>query len=102
MSITPGATVPKDPNSSEIYTWNWSDWLVGAAIISTSTFAVDDGPDSALTLDQDAIVTGDTSTRVRINGGTLGKKYRVRNRVITNESPAQTDDRSIWVHIVSQ
>jgi hypothetical protein len=108
MSIKPGATVTKDPNSILVYKWNWSDWLVGAAIISSSTFSVDSNPDSNLTLDSEAIITSDpdtsiadnTWTRVRLTGGTVGQKYLVRNRVVTNESPAQTDDRSIWVQIV--
>jgi hypothetical protein len=92
-------TMTKDPDAVLVYTWDWSAWLVGAATITTSTFAIDSNPDNALTLDQDAIVSGSTSTRVRISGGTAGKTYVVRNRVVTNESPTQTDDRSVRIRV---
>lgn len=102
MSIAPGSTITKDPNSSLAYEWNWSDWLVGAATIAASDFEIDVAPDNSLTLSGESIADGSTSTRVVFTGGTLGKKYRVRNRVTTNETPAQIDDRSIWVRIGSQ
>lgn len=100
MSVKPGATVTKDPDAALVYTWDWSAWLVGDAVIDTATFAVDVAPDASLTLDEDD--SDDTTASVRINGGTVGKKYQVRCRVVTDETPAQTDDRSIWVHIVRQ
>jgi hypothetical protein len=92
-------TMTKDPDAVLVYTWDWSAWLVGAATIATSTFAIDSAPDAALTLDQATIITGDTSTRVRISGGTAGKTYTVRNRVVTNEVPTQTDDRSVYIRV---
>ena len=98
MSINPGATVTKDPGESLLYTFDWSDWLVGAATIATSTFTIS-GPDSGLTKDNPAIVSGSLSTSVRVIGGTLGKTYTLTNTVITNESPTQTGERSIKVTI---
>ena len=101
MSIRPGSTVTKDPNASLVYTFNWADWLVGAATISTSTFTIT-GPDAALTKDNETIPTGSTTAQVRLLGGTLGKTYTLTCRVVTNESPAQTEDASIRVTIRSK
>jgi len=96
MSINPGATVTKDPGESLLYTFDWSDWLVGAATIATSTFAIS-GPDVGLTKDNPTNTT--TATAVRVIGGTLGKTYTLTNTVVTNESPTQTGERSIKVTI---
>lgn len=100
MSIRPGATVTKDPDANLVYTWDWSSWLVSPAQISSAVFVIDDNPDGALTLSNDSNTT--TTAQVRINGGTAGKTYKVRCRIVTNESPAQTDDRSIYVRGMAQ
>jgi len=47
-----------------------------------------------LTKDQESKINGDRSTQVRLSAGTPGVKYTVTNRVLTNESPPQTDERS--------
>lgn len=98
MSVRPGSTIQHDPAESLIYTFDWSDWLVGAATISTSTFTIS-GPDSALTKDNPSIVSGSTSTQVRVIGGTVGKTYTLTNTVVTSESPAQTGERSVYLAI---
>ena len=107
MSIRPGTTVTKDPGASLIYTFDWSDWLVGAATIATSTFTISGGdsvaaPAGTLTKDNPSIVSGSLSTQIRLIGGTVGKTYILTNTVITNESPTQTDERSILVAIRNQ
>lgn len=101
MSIAPGTTVTKDPEAEKVYTFDWSAWLVGAAVITTSTFIIS-GPDTALEFDDDVILSPATSTQVLLTGGTIGKTYVVTNRIVTNESPAQTDDKSIKVKVVSE
>lgn len=45
-------------------------------------------------------VTGDSRvTQLRLTGGTLGHLYEVANKVVTNETPAQTKERSFRVLI---
>ncbi len=105
MSILPGTTIIKDADAELVYTWDWSAWLIGSALIASTTFIITppaSEPTSDLTKDSEGIVTGSTSTSLRLLGGTTGKKYTVTNRVVTNESPAQTDDRSIVVKISAQ
>lgn len=102
MSVNPGATIFKDPASSELFTFDWSDWLVGAATIATSTFTITPPASEAvsiLTKDNASIVSGSTSTQVRLIAGTLGKVYTLTNQIITNESPTQTAERSVKIAI---
>lgn len=46
-----------------------------------------------LTKDQESGV-GTRITQLRLSAGTPGTKYTITNRIVTNESPAQTDERS--------
>ena len=104
MSIVPGSTVIQDPNAELAYEWNWSDWLVGEAVIDESEFIVSEiaGDATPLVADDESVLEGDTSTRVLLSGGTVGKTYTVTNRVTTDEVPPQIDDRSIKVKIAAQ
>jgi len=104
MSVTPGSTIPHDPAESLFYVFDWSDWLVAAATIASSTFTLT-GPDAALTKDNPDIITGSdefadaTATTVRLTGGTASKTYTLTNTVVTNESPSQTGERSVKITI---
>jgi hypothetical protein len=98
MSLSPGATIIKDPQAELVYTWDWTSWLISPATVTTSTFTIT-GPDAALASDNESIPAGGLTTKHRLTGGTLGRSYTVTNRVITNESPAQTEDSSITVVI---
>ena len=104
MSLHPGAVVIKDPNAEIVYTWDWSDWLVGAATIASDTFIVSTftGDATPLVSDNESIVAGATSSLHRLTGGTVGKTYTVTHRIVTNETPAQTEDKSIKVSIREQ
>jgi hypothetical protein len=95
----PGDLLPKDPDAELFYVMDWTDWLPESALIATSEWEIDGG-DGELILDNSAIVSGNLKTRVRLVGGTLGERYTVRNRIVTSESPTQTDDRSFVVAIV--
>lgn len=95
--MIPGGTIQKDPSSERFVTFNWSADL-GTATITTSTFTIT-GPDSALTKDNPSILSPATSTTVRLIGGTAGKTYMLTNQIVTNESPTQTDERSVFIAV---
>lgn len=80
----------KDPGARLDYTINWSDWLDGDTI-STSTWLAETG----ITVDSDTNTT--TTTTVWLSGGTLGNAYDVTNRIVT--AAGREDDRTIEVHI---
>ena len=83
-----GLILPHDPNASDIYRWNWLDWLDGETISGTSVLAADTGITASI------VTQGTTYTDVRISGGALGKTYTVANRV-TSASNARIQDRSV-------
>lgn len=100
-TVLPKETIYKDPSAILTYTFDWSDWL-GDAELSSSTFTIA-GADAELTQDNDGIVSpANTHTQVRLTGGTLGVKYTITNRITTNESPNQTDERSVFIKIRQQ
>lgn len=123
VTISPGALVQKDPSDVKVYVVDWdaSSLAVGAAI-QTSTWtitALRPNPlDTALTKDNEGIlnaaqattalqgvrtVTADNRvTQVRLLAGTLNQTYEIANKIVTNESPAQTKERSFQVLVVNQ
>jgi hypothetical protein len=101
MSYVPGDEVLKDPDAVLVYSWNWDAWLASDAQISSSTWIIT-GPDAALTKANEIVAPGARASRLKLSGGTLGKRYTVTNRIVTNESPAQTEDRSIKIRVASR
>lgn len=95
----PGSLVQKDPQSDEPQGFDWTAWLaeLGAGVtIATSTWTIT-GPDAVLTTHDASIVSGGVKTQAYFAAGTVGSQYTVTNRVITNSSPAVTDERSFVV-----
>jgi hypothetical protein len=88
----------KDPDAALFYGLDWSKWLAAGALIAESAWLVE-GPDTTLTFDHASVVQGQTSTQLRLLGGTAGKLYTVTNRITTNEAVPQTDDRSFAVQV---
>lgn len=106
MSLRPGSTVIKDPGASLLYTMDWSDWLVGGAQIASSAWAITyPTGETVATVGTLAMSDEDedtTTAELILSDGTLGKTYRVTNTITTNETPAQTDERSFFVKIQQQ
>lgn len=92
--INGGGLFVKDPNSKRVVTFDWSGDLEVGVTFTASTFIID-GPDTALTQDNDTD-TGLTAS-VRLIGGTPGAKYTLTHRITTSETPAQEDDESVTV-----
>jgi len=83
----------KDPNAVLDYGFDWSDWLQSGEIISSSSWI---NPDS-ITINSNSHL--DTSTVIWVSGGTAGKSYRLTNRIVTNNSPARTEDRTLLIEV---
>lgn len=101
--IYSGGLITKDPNSSEVFSFNWNDDLAAGVSITTSTFTIT-SPNEALPLGltKDNETHDARSSSLRLLGGTLGKKYVVTNRIVTDESPTQTKDASVTVSIANK
>lgn len=80
----------KDPAAILDYSIDWSLWLNGDTI-ATSSWTVPAG----LTKQSDTNNT--SSTTVWLSGGTLGQTYTVTNRITT--ANGRTDERSILIKV---
>lgn len=89
----PRPWIRKDPQAVLDYVFDWTDWLAenGDAIASYS-----------VTVDG---VTKDSDSRVGarvtawLSGGTVDTIASVTCRVVTNSTPARTDERTIYLRI---
>jgi hypothetical protein len=94
----------KDSNSDEPIGFDWTAWLaeLGTGIvINTSTWTITGG-DAVLTKHDESIVAGSLKTQAYFAAGTVGKKYTITNRVVTNSSPTVTDERSFQYLVVNR
>lgn len=99
QTITPGGLVVKDPSAQKVYQFDWTDYLADLGTgetIATTTFLLT-GSDAVLTKDNEGVVTGSLKTQLRLLAGSLGVRYTVTNRIVTNGAPANTDERSFVV-----
>ena len=87
-------TYIKDPQSVLDYGFKWSDWLDTDDTVSTSTWNVPTG------INEDSDSKTDTTTTIWLSGGTVGKKYKVTNRVVTTDG--RTDERSFYIKVQSK
>lgn len=83
----------KDPNDVLDYTRDWTTWLDGDTI-STSTFVVPAG------LTKDSETNNTTSATVWLSGGTVDALYIVTNRITT--AAGRTRDLSWLITIKEQ
>lgn len=105
-TVRPNGQVTKDPSDKTVYRFDFDDRLATGVEIASKSFAIEmvDGSasDGSLTVDNDALVTGNRKVNVRVLGGTLGAEYRVTCHIVTNESPVQEFDRSVRVAIIQK
>jgi len=90
-------TYQKDKSGKLDYTIDWSDWLNGD-IIASSTWTVP----SDLTQVSAGIDSPATTTTIWLTGGTLGSFHKVSNKITTNTSPQRIATRSIYLEIVKR
>ncbi len=91
----PGLTLPLDPDASEIYRWDWADWLDGETLVNPPVIEADAGITASL------YYLGADYVDVRIQGGTAGSTYGVTVRV-TSVTRARVADRTVRFAVVEQ
>lgn len=80
----------KDPDAILDYQVNWSAWLSGDTI-QTSTWQAESG----ITIDSDSNTT--TAATVWLSGGAAGNTYDVTNHIVT--AAGREDDRTIQIKV---
>ena len=81
---------PKDPDATIDYGMDWTLWLSGDTITSSSWTA-------APGLEVDSSSHGDSETTVWLSGGVVGEEYKITNRIVT--AGGRTDDRTILLSV---
>lgn len=108
LTVRPDSVIEKDTNENRVIVFDWdAESLATSVTITTSTWTLTVVRPSgespvALANDNSSILTGSRKTQTRLTAGTLGSLYHVTNQIVTNESPAQTKERSIYVQVVDQ
>jgi hypothetical protein len=80
----------KDPDAMLDYTNDWSDWLDGDVISSSSWTA-----DTGITVYGDSY--DDETATAWISGGTVGTAYDITNQIVT--AAGRTDERTIRITV---
>ncbi len=89
----PSPSIPKDPDATLDYIFNWTDWLaLGGDAISSYTVTV-----NGVTKDSDARIGAYVTAWV--SGGVAGQVASITCSVTTNSSPARTDHRTVYLKI---
>lgn len=104
--IKHGQTIEKDPADEVVLWFDWTDRLLqDSAALSSFVITISGGdtggsaPVTVLTYDNHGLVTGNKMVKARYKAGTVGQTYKVTCRVLTNESPAQTFERSFFLEM---
>jgi hypothetical protein len=85
-----GTFIDKDPEADLVYTMDWSQWLPAGQTISTSTWTLETFTGDTSPLVNVATSNTTTQGRIYISGGTIGKVYKVYNKITTSSG---YDDR---------
>lgn len=107
-TIRAGGLLILDPADKRVIQFDWdTEGLPPGVEISTSSFTISaqlQNGATALTKDQESIVTGNRKTQLRLlaTTATAGDRYLVANQVVTNESPAQTIERQFTALVQNQ
>ena len=86
------STFKKDPDAVLDFLFDWSQWLLFNETISSYTVT----PDSGLTVDSTS--QSNSVVAVWLSGGTVGKTYELKCKILTSMS--RTDKRTMIIEIV--
>lgn len=75
-----------------------SDWLGAGETIASFTLVTPSG----IVLDASSKVNGDTGVKIWLSGGSVPEEYEVTCRIVTTNSPARKDSRSITIRMVDR
>lgn len=79
-----GIYISKDTEAILTYTLDWSNWLTNSETISSNSFDVETISGDSDPLTKTAQSNTDTSSTVKISGGTAGNIYKIYNTITTS------------------
>lgn len=91
--------IVKDPDADLDYSIDWTAWLTGAEVISTSAWTVTPVESSGIVLHGAGVDGTNKIATVWISGGTLrvARRYSVVNSIVTTSTPPRSEQRTILV-----
>lgn len=104
-TIYPGQLVVMDPSDQRLFEFDWDTLNLETGVeITTSTFTITALKQvglTALTKDNESILSGNRRTQLRLlaTTGTVGDRYEIANKIVTNENPSEQKERSFKVLI---
>ena len=106
-TIVDGQTVTQDPSDSIVYHFLWGTKNLNTGVtIATNTTTIrkvtPSAGSSVATVDNVGVLADGRTSQVRVIGGgdtAVGHLYEVTNQIVTDESPAQTKQRSFRIRI---
>lgn len=107
LTVYDGATITKDPADIIVqhFDWDAENLASGVTIVTATVEATGQSGDTTttpLTLDQVSILSGSRTVQFRTNAGAAGSLWRVTCNIVTDETPAQTKERSIYISVVER
>ena len=100
--------VTKDPDAVLDYKWDFApltngsddpdveDWLSTGEVVNTFTLTPSD---AAIVIDSSLLSDSDTSVTAWISGGVADTVYQVKCHIVTDNTPARKEDRTIVVYV---
>ena len=85
---TQGTYIPKDPESTLVYTIDWTEWLAQGQTLSNVQYEVAaraNDPDP-ITIVSEGMTNSNTYTYVELTGGTANKVYTIYCTIHTDDS----------------
>jgi len=103
-TIRDGDMALKDPSDIRVFQFDWGAEAlqVGASIITSTFQAIGVRGNLAttpLSLDAPSVLPGERQTQIRIDAGARNSMWRINNKIVTDESPSQTIERSFFLLI---
>ena len=107
LTVNDGALIVKDPSDVSVYTFDWdAEHLAASVTIASQTTTVTGisgdtttTPLTVATTSPLGIQALSRTVKLKLSAGALGSKWRVDQAIVTDETPAQTKERSFYVKL---
>jgi len=86
----------KDPEATRTYTMDWSDYLADLGNGVTIVDSEWDVPDGLTVLSSS---NTDTTTKIKVSGGTVNCDYTLYNKITASNADADVDRRALLIQI---
>ena len=98
LSMSDDGVIEKDPVTDLDYEFDWSDWLATGESVSTYTLVIPSG----LSIGTAAASSTVSAVTFTVSGGTVGISYPVTCEMVTDNTDARTDKKTMTIKVRTQ